>query len=223
MVSLRPGLWAAWGPLRCTRVGYSIATTPVVAQFSSRFLPEWARSQGSTCAHSPPARAGAQRSDLKSPAVRPPRIERPRAAHHPGERRRRGGLLPRRLYSALGGRHPVAVSTAVYSLATTATRNPALVLASAAMGTLFGLQRRATGGVQAPILTHLTWSTLMVHFLPPLFSAEDEPSTEKFRRRRVGHVSVVRVGVAGALGRAAGAANLPQQEARVPVQTLDGG
>jgi len=73
------------------------------------------------------------------------------------------------LYTAAGGKHPVALSTAVYSLATTATRNPALVLASAVMGTLFGLQRRATGGIQAPILTHLTWSTLMLHFLPPLF------------------------------------------------------
>jgi membrane protease YdiL (CAAX protease family) len=73
------------------------------------------------------------------------------------------------LYAAIGGRHPVALSTAVYSLATIATRNPALVLASAAMGMLFGLQRRATGGIQAPILTHLTWSTLMVLFLPPLF------------------------------------------------------
>ena len=75
------------------------------------------------------------------------------------------------LYAAIGDRHPVALSTAVYSLATTATRNPALVLASAAMGTLFALQRRATGGVQAPILTHLTWSALMVRFLPPLFGA----------------------------------------------------
>jgi hypothetical protein len=74
------------------------------------------------------------------------------------------------LYTAIGGRHPVALSTAVYSLATIPTRNPALVLASAAMGALFGLQRRATGGIQAPMLTHLTWSTLMVRFLPPLFS-----------------------------------------------------
>ena len=73
------------------------------------------------------------------------------------------------LYSAIGGRHPAALSTAVYSLATIPTRNPALALASAAMGMLFGLQRRATGGIQAPMLTHLTWSMLMVHFLPPLF------------------------------------------------------
>ncbi|OZM71855.1 CPBP family intramembrane metalloprotease [Amycolatopsis antarctica] len=73
------------------------------------------------------------------------------------------------LYDALGPRHPVTGSAAIYSLATIATRNPALVLASAVMGVLFGLQRRATGGIQAPILTHLTWSALMLTFLPPLF------------------------------------------------------
>ena len=63
----------------------------------------------------------------------------------------------------------VAVSTAVYTLATVTTRNPALMLAAGAMGTLFSLQRRASGGLQAPVLTHLTWSTLMVRYLPPLF------------------------------------------------------
>ncbi|HEX5988052.1 MAG TPA: CPBP family intramembrane glutamic endopeptidase [Nocardioides sp.] len=73
------------------------------------------------------------------------------------------------LYSALGDRHPVLGSTAVYALATTTTRNPALVLAAGVMGTLFGLQRRATQGLQAPALTHLTWSALMVRYLPPLF------------------------------------------------------
>lgn len=73
------------------------------------------------------------------------------------------------LYGAAGSRHPVAVSTAVYSLATTPTRNPALVLASVVMGTLFGLQRRATGGIRASTITHLTWSSLMLRFLPPLF------------------------------------------------------
>ena len=36
-------------------------------------------------------------------------------------------------------------STAVYGLATTATRNPALVLASLPMGLLFAQQRRITG------------------------------------------------------------------------------
>jgi CAAX protease family protein len=80
------------------------------------------------------------------------------------------------LYAAVGTEHPVLKSTAVYALATTATRNPALVLASVAMGLLFGLQRRATGGIQAPVLTHLTWSVLMLRYLPPLF--REEPSID---------------------------------------------
>jgi membrane protease YdiL (CAAX protease family) len=73
------------------------------------------------------------------------------------------------LYAALTERRALPVSTAVYVTATAATRNPALVLASAVMGTLFAAQRRASGGVQAPILTHLTWSALMLRYLPPLF------------------------------------------------------
>ncbi|MBF6333039.1 CPBP family intramembrane glutamic endopeptidase [Nocardia transvalensis] len=75
----------------------------------------------------------------------------------------------------VAGDHPVAVSTGVYCLTTTATRNPALTLASAVMGTLFGLQRRASGGVAAPVLTHLTWSTLMIRYLPALFPAAERP------------------------------------------------
>ena len=73
------------------------------------------------------------------------------------------------LYAAVGRRHPVVKSTAAYALATTSTRNPALVLASVVMGLLFGLQRRASGGVEASALTHLTWSVLMLRYLPPLF------------------------------------------------------
>lgn len=73
------------------------------------------------------------------------------------------------LYAAVGDKHPVAVSTGIYTLATTTSRNPALVLAALVMGTLFGLQRRASGGIQAPILTHLTWAWLMLRYLPPLF------------------------------------------------------
>jgi membrane protease YdiL (CAAX protease family) len=77
------------------------------------------------------------------------------------------------VYAAVGVKHPVVVSTAVYTLATTATRNPALVLAGGVMGTLFGLQRRASGGIQAPIITHLTWATLMLRYIPPLFRREE--------------------------------------------------
>jgi membrane protease YdiL (CAAX protease family) len=73
------------------------------------------------------------------------------------------------LYAAV--RHPAA-ATGVYVLATTATRNPALVAASAVMGALFAVQRRASGGIQAPMITHLVWSALMLRFLPPLFPSE---------------------------------------------------
>ncbi len=73
------------------------------------------------------------------------------------------------LFAALEADRAVVVSTAVYTLTTVSTRNPALVLASVVMGTLFSMQRRASGGLQAPVLTHLTWSSLMVRYLPPLF------------------------------------------------------
>ena len=73
------------------------------------------------------------------------------------------------LFTALPSPHPVAASTAVYMLATSATRNPALVVAAGVMGTVFAAQRRASGGLLAPMLTHVTWSALMVRFLPALF------------------------------------------------------
>ena len=79
------------------------------------------------------------------------------------------------LYAAIGEQHPVALSTAAYALATVTTRNPALVLAATVMGTLFGAQRRASGGIQAPVLTHLTWSVLMLRYLPPLFRKQEFP------------------------------------------------
>jgi membrane protease YdiL (CAAX protease family) len=74
------------------------------------------------------------------------------------------------LYAAIGVDRPVITSTAVYVLATAATRNPALLFASLIMGALFGMQRRITGGIQASVLTHVTWSALMLRFLPPLFA-----------------------------------------------------
>jgi membrane protease YdiL (CAAX protease family) len=79
------------------------------------------------------------------------------------------------LFSAVGIHRPVPVSTAVYMLATSATRNPALVIASGIMGGLFAAQRRNSGGIQAPILTHLTWSTLMLRYLPSLFHRPNTP------------------------------------------------
>jgi membrane protease YdiL (CAAX protease family) len=74
------------------------------------------------------------------------------------------------LFAAIGRRRPVAVSTAIYAVTTIATGNPMLVLAAVTLGTVLGLQRRASGGILAPILTHVTWSVVMVFALPPLFS-----------------------------------------------------
>ncbi len=83
------------------------------------------------------------------------------------------------LFDVFVPNQPVLRSTLAYTAATAATRNPALTLAAAAMGALFGLQRRASGGVQASALTHITWSILMVRYLPPLFRKAVRPSTAR--------------------------------------------
>jgi membrane protease YdiL (CAAX protease family) len=74
------------------------------------------------------------------------------------------------LYAAIGARHPVLISTAVYAVATVATGNPMLVFAALTLGLVLGLQRRASGGLLAPMLTHVTWSVSMLLALPPLFA-----------------------------------------------------
>jgi uncharacterized protein len=73
------------------------------------------------------------------------------------------------LWSVVEESHPVVVTTLAYTATTATTRNPALVLAGTATSVLFGLQRRTSGGILAPALTHLTWSLLMLRYLPPLF------------------------------------------------------
>ncbi|HET6209953.1 MAG TPA: CPBP family intramembrane glutamic endopeptidase [Jatrophihabitans sp.] len=74
------------------------------------------------------------------------------------------------LYAAIGLRYPVVISTLVYAVVTVATGNPMLVFAALTLGLVLGLQRRASGGVLAPILTHVTWSAAMLFVLPPLFA-----------------------------------------------------
>lgn len=75
------------------------------------------------------------------------------------------------LFAAIGTWHPVAISTAVYALTTVATGNVMLVFAAVLLGLLLGLQRRASGGILGPILTHCTWSLTMLLVLPPVFAA----------------------------------------------------
>jgi uncharacterized protein len=74
------------------------------------------------------------------------------------------------LYAAIGVRHPVAISTGIYALTTVTTGNPMLVFAAVVLGAVVGLERRASGGILAPILTHLVWSAILLFGLPPLFS-----------------------------------------------------
>lgn len=74
------------------------------------------------------------------------------------------------LFAALGERHPVLASTAIYGAVTVATGNVMLVFAAATLGMVLGLQRRASGGILAPMLTHVTWSLVMLLALPPLFA-----------------------------------------------------
>ena len=44
-----------------------------------------------------------------------------------------------------------------------------LAFAAVLLGTVVGLQRRASGGILAPILTHCTWSLAMLFVLPIVF------------------------------------------------------
>jgi membrane protease YdiL (CAAX protease family) len=72
------------------------------------------------------------------------------------------------VYAALGRHYPVVISTLVYIAATLASGNLMLSFAAIILGTVCALERRITGGVVAPILTHFWWSVLMVLALPPV-------------------------------------------------------
>jgi len=73
------------------------------------------------------------------------------------------------LYTALGRQHPLLISTLLYTAATMASGNPMLGFAAIILGTVCALERRASGGVLAPMLTHFVWGLIMVLALPPLF------------------------------------------------------
>jgi membrane protease YdiL (CAAX protease family) len=66
-------------------------------------------------------------------------------------------------------RSPVLWTTLAYGVATAATGNIMLSFAALLLGLVCGLQRRASGGILAPILTHCTWSLTMLLVLPLVF------------------------------------------------------
>jgi len=73
------------------------------------------------------------------------------------------------LYTALGKAYPAVVSTVVYVVTILATGNPILAFAGVVVGSVCAWERRATGGVLAPMLTHFFWGLVMVLALPPVF------------------------------------------------------
>ncbi len=73
------------------------------------------------------------------------------------------------LFAAIGRRAPVVISTAIYTLAMVATGNLMLVFAAVTLGFVWALQRRASGGILASMITHVTWSLTMLFVLPPIF------------------------------------------------------
>ncbi|WP_292672841.1 type II CAAX endopeptidase family protein [Nocardioides sp.] len=66
-------------------------------------------------------------------------------------------------------RSPVLWTTLAYAVATLATGNVMLSFAAVLLGFVCGLERRASGGILAPILTHCTWSLAMLLVLPVVF------------------------------------------------------
>jgi membrane protease YdiL (CAAX protease family) len=72
------------------------------------------------------------------------------------------------VYAAIP-RRPVLWTSVAYIVATLASGNVMLSFAAILLGVIVGLQRRASGGILAPILTHCTWSLAMLLALPLLF------------------------------------------------------
>jgi membrane protease YdiL (CAAX protease family) len=70
------------------------------------------------------------------------------------------------LFAALPIRRAILGTTLIYGLTVLPTMIPLLVFAGFVLGLVVGLQRRVTGGVLGPIVTHLTWSLGMLFLLP---------------------------------------------------------
>ena len=71
----------------------------------------------------------------------------------------RGALFER-------ARLPVLTTTLAHVLTTLPAGNVALTGAAAVLGVVLGSSRRASGGWWAPAVTHVTWSLLVIAWLP---------------------------------------------------------
>lgn len=79
------------------------------------------------------------------------------------------------LYSAAQRYRPVIASTAVYAAVTAGSGIPLLVLAAVLLGLVTAVQRRCTGGVLGPAITHVAWSMVMLLALGPILDAAGPP------------------------------------------------
>lgn len=70
------------------------------------------------------------------------------------------------LYDAVPQRLALVVTTVAYTLTTIGSMVVLLVLAAAMLGTVTAVLRQRTGGLAAPVATHLTWSLGMLLLLP---------------------------------------------------------
>lgn len=70
------------------------------------------------------------------------------------------------LYDAVPRRLAVVVTTVVYMLTTIGSGVALLVLAAGMLGAVTAVMRQRTGGLAAPIATHLMWSLGMLLLLP---------------------------------------------------------
>ena len=70
------------------------------------------------------------------------------------------------LYAAIDERWNGPATVALYAASTLFSGVPLLALAALCLGALTAAERRVTGGVLGPIVTHVTWSLGMLYLLP---------------------------------------------------------
>ncbi|HEX2857382.1 MAG TPA: CPBP family intramembrane glutamic endopeptidase [Propionibacteriaceae bacterium] len=74
------------------------------------------------------------------------------------------------LYAAIDERWNGPVTVVLYAASTLVSGVPLLTLAALCLGLLTTAERRVTGGVLGPIVTHVTWSLGMLYLLPLMLS-----------------------------------------------------
>ncbi|MGO1472622.1 MAG: lysostaphin resistance A-like protein [Flaviflexus sp.] len=77
------------------------------------------------------------------------------------------------VFAAMPRRWEIIGSALIYTLSTVLSGVPLLSFAALCLGLLTGAQRRVTGGVLGPIVSHLTWSLGMLFLLPSALSIGD--------------------------------------------------